>query len=246
MCQYIFFMEEITKHTLKIYKTIRNPNRSISKKVIDITLEVFIIVFAVSLAQFLERQREQSVKQGEVKEFLLGLRSDLKNDKAEAEEIIKFYDEKKHIYSFLSSIKSTTRPNADTLKEYVGQFGNNASLRPSISRFEGFKSTGKLEEIKDKELLQNVLYYYEQALTQLSSSESGWVGLQQKLAGFFLDNRVENDDGTNNYYELITQPKAKNLCKAMIPWPQLYDRCHVLIKLGDKIVKEINKDYPEK
>ena len=239
-------MDEITKHTLKIYKTMRNPNNSISKKIVDITLEIFIIVFAVSLAQFLERQREQSVKQGEVKEFLLGLRNDMKNDVASAKEIIKFYDEKKHIYSFLSNIKATTRPNADTLKKYVGQIGNNAFLRPSISRFEGFKSTGKLEEIEDKELLQNILYYYEQALTQLNSSESGWVGLQQKLAGFFTDNRVENDDGTNNYYELIIQPKAKNLCRAMIPWPQIYDRCHAIIKLGDTIVKEINKDYPEK
>lgn len=239
-------MDEITKHTLKLYRTIRNPNQSVAKKMVDVALEVFIIVFAVSLAQFLERQREESVKQGEVKEFLLGLRNDMKNDVASAKEIIQFYDEKKHIYTFLSNIKATARPNADTLKAFVGQIGNNAYLRPSISRFEGFKSTGKLEEIKDKELLQNILYYYEQALTQLSTSESGWVGLQQKLAGFFTDNKVENDDGTNNYYELIIQPKAKNLCKAMIPWAQLYERSRALIKLGDKIVKEINKDYPEK
>src|ERR1700761_7545217 len=124
-------MDEITRHTLKIYKTVRNPNNSAAKKMVDVALEVFIIVFAVSLAQFLERQREENVKQGEVKEFLLGLRNDMKNDVASAKNIIEFYDEKKQIYTFLSNIKANKRPNADTLKMGVEQMGNNASIRPS-------------------------------------------------------------------------------------------------------------------
>jgi hypothetical protein len=239
-------MDEITKHTLKIYKTIRNPEHSISKKIVDIILEIFIIVFAVSLAQYLERQREESVKQGEVKEFLLGLRSDMKNDMADATYNIKFYNERKHIYSFLSNIKASSRPNPDSLKKNILEINNNAYLRPSISRFEGFKSSGKLEEIEDKALLQNILFYYEQALSQLASSESAWISAQQKLAVIFLDNQVENDNGTNNYFELITQPRSKNLCRALIPWPQIYDRYQNIIGVGNLIVKEINKDYPEK
>lgn len=239
------FMEEITKHTLKIYKTIRNPTASASKKIVDIALEIFIIVFAVSLAQYLERQREQGVKQKEVKEFLLGLRNDMRSDVGLAKDNIQFYHDRKHIYSFLSNIKATSRPNEDTLKKDVMEIGINTYLRPRISRFEGFKSSGKLEEIEDKALLQNILYFYEQSLPQLGSSESAWVGMQQKLAAFFMENRVENDNGTNNYYELIIQPKAKNLCKALVPWQQIYDRYKNITETADTIVKEINKDYPE-
>ncbi|MDO6435120.1 hypothetical protein Q4E93_31180 [Flavitalea sp. BT771] len=42
------------------------------KKVREIAVEILIIVFAVSLAAFLERRREVSNEQHQVKEFLLG------------------------------------------------------------------------------------------------------------------------------------------------------------------------------
>src|ERR1700750_530320 len=97
-------MDEITKHTLKIYKTIRNPSASLSKKIVDIVLEVFIIVFAVSLAQYLERNREDSVKQKEVKEFLIGLKEDMKSDVEQAKQVREFYDEAKIGYTYLSHL----------------------------------------------------------------------------------------------------------------------------------------------
>ena len=65
-------MEEISKHILKISKAVRHPGISFSKRLGEIVLEIFVIVFAVSLSQFLERQREQNVKQKEVKESWLG------------------------------------------------------------------------------------------------------------------------------------------------------------------------------
>lgn len=237
-------MDEITKHTLKIYKTIRNPSASLSKKIVDIVLEVLIIVFAVSLAQYLERNREESVKQKEVKEFLIGLKEDMKGDVNQAKEVMQFYSKAKVGYTYLSRLDIHKKPNADTLNKYVKNIGNNAFLRPSISRFEGFKSAGKLQDIEDKKLLLNILYFYEQAITQLRSSESAWMNEQGQLAQYFLERQVINPDSTNNNFDIIRQPKARNLCRTLVPWPQIYDRYQQIMDLGNKIVNEINKDYP--
>jgi hypothetical protein len=238
-------MEDITRHTHKILKTIRNPTSSISKKITEIILEIFIITFAVSLSQYLERQREQNVKQKEVKEFLLGLKNDMIADNDQAKDNITDYDNFKRAFSYLSNISFKNKPNKDSLDSGVEELTHSASFRPNISRFEGFKSSGKLEEILDKQLLQNILFYYEQAIPQLRASEGGWIGLHEKLAGFFIDNKVENEDGTNNSYHLIMKPMSRNLTKMLIPWPQLYERYNKIVTLTGTILKEIETNYPE-
>jgi hypothetical protein len=102
-----------------------------------------------------------------------------------------------------------------------------------------------LEDITNEPLLQNILYYYEQALPSLSLSQTGWNNLEGRLSQYFLSNSIKYKDGTNNSYELLTKPLAENLTKELIPWPEIYKRCNKVIDLGSIIVKEIDKDYPE-
>jgi hypothetical protein len=238
-------MDEITKHTLKIYKTIRKPETSISKKIVDITLEVLIIVFAVSLAQYLERYREDGIKQKEVKEFLTGLKEDMRADVEQAKGNVQSYNNYKRIYSYLSHLDPNKKPNADSLNKRIDIVVSNTFLRPSVSRFEGFKSSGKLQDIGDKKLLQDILYFYEQAMPQLQSSESAWISMQGKLWELFLEQQVVKPDGTNNNFEIISQPKVHNLCRMLVPWPQIYERYKQVMDIGDTIIKEIDKDYSD-
>jgi hypothetical protein len=228
-------MEDITKHTIKIVRTLRNKTTSLSKKITEIFLEILIITFAVSIGQFLEKQREENVQQKEVKEFLLGLRYDLKHDISETKEIIAKYGFYNKAYTFLSNLKSTQKPNTDSLKKYLVAISQYTFLRPDISRFEGFKSSGKLQEIKDENLLQDILYFYEQAIPQLKSSEDARLNFEDKLTDLFIDEHVS--------YQILIQPNANNLCVRLIPWPQLLERYKAIITLGDKITNEIDREY---
>ena len=164
-------------------------------------------------------------------------------DANQAKNNIQAYNNFKLTYLYLSKIKGRAKPDKDSLRKAVDQINENVSFRPGISRFEGFKSGGKLEEIADKQLLQNILNYYEQAIPQLNNSENGWIGLQKSLSDFFTDSKTEYDDGTNNYFQLITMPKAKNLSKKLVPWPQLYERYNQIIALSSTVVKEIDNNY---
>ena len=93
-------MDEITKHTHKITRSILNPKNSLSKKITELILEILIITFAVSLSQFLERKREQNLRQKEVKQFLLGLRKDIIEDRDQAKSNIAEYNKFKISYFY--------------------------------------------------------------------------------------------------------------------------------------------------
>lgn len=234
-------MEDITKHTIKIVKSVRNPTTTLRKKIAEVLTEILIITFAVSLAQFLERQRENDVKQREVTEFLSGLKVDLENDVSQAREVKSIYGDFSKAYTYLSNVPNSTKYDTDSLNMYVNQISNNAIFKPNLSRFEGFKSSGKLEEITDKKLLQDILTFYEQTAPSLNLSQESWVGLQHQLSNLAIVNQITYKNGTNNNYQFISQPQAHNLCKRLIPWSQLYERYDAIINLGQTIVQEIDK-----
>ncbi len=236
---------EISKHTLKIIKTMHDKNTPLKKKIAEVALEVLIIVFAVSLAQFLERQKEQSARQKDVKEFLIGIKEDLKGDIQDTRDNIVAYNEYKRVYVYLSRLTPTTHPVPDTLNDYVKKTMSNSFFRPNTSRYEGFKSSGKLEDVKDKKLLHQILDYYQETLTRIKSSESGYLSVQAKLMDVYIDQIVINSDGTNNYEKIMLEVKSKNLCRALVPNPQIFERYNNIITAANGIIKQIDTLYPE-
>lgn len=235
-------MEDITKHTIKIVKSVSNPTTSLKKKIAEVAFEILIITFAVTLAQFLERQRENDVKKHEANEFLVGLRVDIVNDIEQAKRNKIFYTEAQKKYKYLSDITNSKKFNADSLNQAVAFVSNNTTFRPNISRFEGFKSAGKLEEIGDKKLLQDILTFYEQTTPSLQLSEGGWVNMQRQLNSVLILSQVSYKNGTNNNYQVMNMPQAHNLAARLIPWAQLYERYDNIINLGQTIVQQIDRD----
>jgi len=235
-------MEDITKHTIKIVKSVSNPNTSLKKKIAEVAFEILIITFAVTLAQFLERQRENDVKKHEANEFLAGLRVDLVNDIDQAKRNKIFYTEAKKRYTYLSNLSKSEKFNADSLDEAVAFISNNTTFRPNTSRFEGFKSAGKLEEIGDKKLLQDILTFYEQTTPSLQLSEGGWVNMQRQLNGVLILSQVSYKSGTNNNYQVMNMPQAHNLSVRLVPWAQLYERYDNVVNLGQTIIQQIDTD----
>ncbi len=236
---------EISKHTLKIIKTMHDPKTPLRKKIAEVALEIFIIVFAVSLAQFLERQKEQSVKQKDVKEFLIGIKEDIQRDIQGTNENIEAYKHYKKVYTYLRDLKPSSHQPADTINKYFHETFSNSFLRPNTSRYEGFKSSGKLEDVEDKKLLHQILDYYQETLARIRTSELSYIENGSKLQDICIDQVIENDDGTNNYEKIILEPKYKNLCKALIPRAQLFERYNNVIAEGNDIIKQINNLYPK-
>src|SRR3982074_2016380 len=72
--------DELTKHGLKLYKTMADRKHSFGEKFKEILIEIAIIVFAVTLSIYFHGWSEHRHEQKEVKEFLKGLKGDLADD----------------------------------------------------------------------------------------------------------------------------------------------------------------------
>ncbi|MBK8496866.1 MAG: hypothetical protein IPL50_19130 [Chitinophagaceae bacterium] len=131
---------EIRKHVHKIIDEAGNRKKSVWKRIGEISIEMLIIVFAVSLAVFLERQRELSHDQHEVKEFLTGLRGDLRNDIKEMQDDKAIYQTQAKWFTYFAIEKQYNR---DTLRTYQWVLWNTVGLLVNNGRYEGFKASGK-------------------------------------------------------------------------------------------------------
>jgi hypothetical protein len=235
--------DEIIKHAKKAYKNMKDPSKSLGHRIIEIIIEVCIIVFAVSLSIWLHQKSEHAKEQAEVKEFLFGLKKDLKEAIDSTKENIGEFNECKIKFTYLSSLSRSKKPDPDTLNKYFIELGSSPVFLNNSSRYEGFKSSGKLEEIENKELLAGILNYYQQIIPLYHGPVGAWHQRRLELSELIIDSLVTNEDGTDNRFHVLTIPKAHNLCVTLIPWDQLFDRHQAIITSAEKIVKEIDEEY---
>src|SRR5882762_327691 len=183
--------EEVAKHTKKIYHTMKNPGHSFWEKVKEIAIEIFIIVFAVTLSIWLHNWSDHRHEQKETEEFLRGLKDDLAND-------IKLLEENKHSIARVNEdfnfiIGLNENKTIDTVSEALIahhlQFAL-SNTHANVGRYDGFKSSGKIGTIENDSLKQNILVYYQQTIPGLDDNENLVNSLQTRV----LDMEVNKND----------------------------------------------------
>ena len=236
---------EITGHSLKAYRIWKNPHMTAWKKVREIAIEVLIIVFAVSLAAFLERRREVSNEQHQVKEFLLGLRTDLKSDIAEMQEDLKSYQRYNTLFTYLGNVKGTDKPLLDSVHKYERGLWSMTELIVNNGRYEGFKSSGKVIQISNLGLQNDILDLYQESIPTLIASTSAYK--ENKLLFFrYLNENIRRlTDGSTNQLDVLGSDVAKNMSLILSSTEEIVERYNSVIDKSKKIMDEIGKEYPE-
>lgn len=237
--------QEVIKHSKKILKIWRMKENTIVNKLKEFVLEIITIVLAVSITIWLHNWNGHRHEQIQVKSFLLGLKKDISLDIADSKEIIAAYKGFDSTYTYISSLSRDKTPNSDSLKLMLPNIRNSTFLRIHKSRFTGFLSAGKIMTIEEDSLALNILYYYEEVIPALQSSEGGWLTTYGKLNTYLTDN-VKDINSDLAKWEVLTTPKGKYLTKCLIPWQQLFDRYENVIESGEAIIKQIDKAYPNK
>lgn len=229
--------EELTKHGLKIYKTMADRKHTLGEKFREILIEIFIIVFAVSLSIYLHSWSEHRHEQKEVKEFLQGLKIDLTDDIRKMKsgrdtiaEVQKNFDIAYHLRK--GQIPDTTLDHYFIYQEVTTHVNN--------ARYEGFKSSGKLGNIENDSLRENILVYYQQLLPGMSDDENFGNGMQQKLLEFEIDHSTlgKNDFLAIGKTKALLQLSANNLGNTLDDYDSAMSRAKLIIK---QINKEIAK-----
>ena len=231
--------DEVSKHTKKIYRAIKDPRRSFAEKTKEIVIEVLIIVFAVTLSIWFHSWSEHRHEQKEVQGFLKGLKEDLTKDKSLLQE------NKNQIVQLDSNFKFLIVLDGNGHSDTIGEAAINDHLyfslpvtHPNIGRYEGFKSSGKIGEIENDSLKENILRFYEQYIPDLSYSENFVNTLQTKM----LDLRVNKSESMTSR-DFVTTSKMKSLFNIGIHnfevSSDLYDKA---MAQADRIIAAIDKE----
>jgi hypothetical protein len=233
--------EEITKHSGKIYKTVKNSKHTFGEKVKEIIIEIFIIVFAVTLSISLHSWSEHKHQQEEVTVFLENLKNDLQND-------VKNIDIEKEAYKksniSYEKILALTTHQLDSIyksKNKVDFPIYSHGPKMNIGNYEGFKSSGKIGYIEDEKLKQKILNYYQIFVPAINEVDKYYNDFLFKC----FDKMIENADKSEQ--ELYSDPKFKKTIEFLVKLGnnniRVYDKNTkpLTIELIKEIEKELNK-----
>jgi hypothetical protein len=238
--------QEIIKHTKKVYSIYNSKEHTIWHKIKEFIIEIAIIVFAVSLSIWFHDRSEHAHQQKEVKEFLLGFREDLSHDAEEMKGDKASFIKSRNAYNYITSVKSNTPLNADSLNKHRSWLFNVIVVVPNNGRFEGFKSSGKIGTIENKVLQNEIMDFYQEDMTALIYLTNYFAKRKSKIQDY-CDIHVRSlSDTAKNYNTVLSAPEVQNVANDLKDIRQvigIYDLCLASI---DKIIKEIDKEYKNK
>lgn len=223
---------EVRKHAKNALQSItKKDDKGIWHKMKEFLLEILIIVFAVSLSIWLHGLSEKSHQAEEVRDFLTDLKSDLDADRQEILNTQKTFPK---IQNSLNTEKQViTIPNDNQRSVYL----NIITRKTNSGNYEGFKSSGNISFIKNKNLKNKILKYYEQDIKSLEEFEKIYNNQMDKVMDKVLDNSLSQNSKNLNKNIFFLESYRDNVLKK-------YDK--ILLNI-DTLKKEIkNMDTPTK
>lgn len=236
---------EIAKYTKKIIETAKEEEKSPWKKIKDITLEIVIIIFSVSLSIGFHSWSEERHEQSEVKSFLRGVQIDLKKDMAEMRQDIQAYKNQKKAFNYLGNIPTSKVASNDSLLIYAPYFYNFTGYGGNTGRYEGFKSSGKIAFIENDSLQDHILDLYEEKIPLLTVSTDFYKNQKLKFSDYITENTVDYPNG--NITKIMASSPIKNRSKIYLASVnQIIANYEGCITRMESIVNEIESEFPQK
>ncbi|MCW2950739.1 MAG: hypothetical protein JWN41_1752 [Thermoleophilia bacterium] len=236
--------QEVIKHTKKVFQLWGNNEHSLLHKIGEFLLEIFIIVFAISLSLWFHNRSEHQHAQEEVEAFLKGLRQDLGSDIKEMHSDMESYGAQQAAYRYISSTPLDTPLRLDSLgRHYRWLFGNTV-LNPNSGRFEGFKSSGKIGTIEDDTLQNDIMDLYQENIPQLLAVTRNYIEQKNRLQAYMQVLHRRLSDSTTNIAEVLNTEEAHNICGMLTVTGEITARYKKAVQKMEKIIATIDQHYP--
>ena len=235
--------DEIAKHTKKIYKTWGAKELGFWHKLKEILVEIFIIIFAVTVSIWFHNRSEHNHQQEDVKVFMLGLQKDLTADIAEMQEDKRSYEMQQAAFTYIKHTKLGKNLNSDSVAYYSNWIYNTTALNPNNGRFEGFNSSGKLGFIENDSLQNDILDLYQENIPSLLSSTSNYISHKNILFQYLQKTLHRTTDSTDNLAAILNTEEAHNISNVLSFTNEILDRYNATINKMKKITAEIEEEY---
>lgn len=236
--------EIIKKHVKAAHDAWVDKEKDWKHKLKDILLEIGIIVFAVTISIWLHNWSEDVKDEHAAKEFLQGLKGDIKADLSEMQNDRKFAAIAYNGVRYFENVGRGENINTDSLDKYSWIFFSQTQINPRIGHYEALKSSGKLDIVTNKELQYDIINLYEKNFPQIFRTNQFNDGLiADKLAVYFSDNvQLDAHNQALNAQEVFRKSKMRILLAEAEGLKNTVAAYTQGIDVADKILKEIDAE----
>jgi hypothetical protein len=234
--------QEVIKHTKKLFG-LWKTNNPIWHKIGEFLFEIFIIVFAITISIYFHDRSVLKHQRHEAKDFLLGLKQDLTTDIEEMNQDKSSFIQSEKTFHYITDRKLGEPLNADTIRKYSVYIFNTTGLVPNSGRFEGFKASGKIGTIENKELQNNIMDLYQENIPNLINSTNFYTSKKISLFEYVNMNGKRLTDSTSNLVSVLSTDPAYNICVSLGFVQEILDRYNTCINKMNTIISDINKEY---
>lgn len=236
---------EIAQHAKKALKAMHNHERTFWEKTKEVLFEILIIVFAVTFAALIERTREHYKEKAEAKEFVLGLNNDLNNEIRQLEFSKNDMKDLQQKYLFLVKLNEKVIDSMAKVNDLKHGFSiAKFNTRILNGRYDGFKSSGKIQTIENDSLRNAILHYYQEDIPSIDFTENVFNANQARLEDYFLNNAGEQTENIRGAMQLLNTYKCKLIFKFSLSYSQAVEEDYEkALAQAKKIQKEINGEY---
>jgi Fe2+ transport system protein B len=200
--------------------------------------EVLVIIFGVTVSIWFANWNDKRKEQEEVKTFLTDIKQDLTEDTVAIRGKIEKLKPYIRDYRFARNL---TVAQLDSIKKNKGNVYLNFDIIPlqfNEGNYQGFKSSGKIGFIENKELKKQILAYHEQIIPGLKEIEKEHLMYQKTLRNTFFNDMYS----TKSAKETFLDPKIKTEINSAEQFSNfMIEISEIGIKQADTLLLSINK-----
>ncbi len=233
--------QEVIKHVKAAVAISKDKTKRWQTKVADILLEICIIVFAVTLSIWLHNWSDSMKDREEEHEFLTGLKGDLEADMEEMKVDSSAYRlEQKGIGYFLR-VGAGEAINKDSMLIYRDLLFADAQIYPRTSRFEALKGSGRMNIIRNRQMLLDITDLYSKIFPEIQRRNDYVNALRENALIPFVQSHLQIDaagEGTN-WQELLRNSQMRLMVKTQGTISNNIEVYGIGIRKCEKIIGEI-------
>jgi hypothetical protein len=236
--------QEIINHAKAIYELSKDRGRKWQHKIKEVLSEILIIVFAVSISIWFHNWSESWKDRSEEKEFYIGLKKDLQADLVEMHGDRDGYKQEIVGVAYFELVGRGGPFALDSLNKYAGLVFGNTRISPRIGRFEALKGSGRLDIIRNKDLLIDISDLYQKDFPHVAMVNDYYNNWRTtSLSGFVIDHLLLDSVGNGtNWPAVLRTPQMRMMIHQEEGMKDGADAYTVAINKAEQIVREIDKE----
>lgn len=193
--------EKVIQHTKKAIHVVADKEKSWAARIKEFLYEILIIVIAVSITLWMHNWNDSKHEREQEKNFLIGIRNNLKNDTANLNYAIRFLKTPIGYYENVLQQINDNKIDAAYIDTNSSQLINDLYFTSDNGLFESFKSSGNLRLVENQNLLSEITSLYTESYPFLENHEADVFKEREQEFSTYIGSKYGMDSEWNSKFQ---------------------------------------------